>query len=485
MRMGKRRHIRSVALIAMLIAFALGTVCSAEGVDALNIQNVIVDGAGTMELLIYSNNSDLKPNDVQIQLGGNAINADSVTPYKEGTSWIFLVDTAYVATDVGKEPVIKTIQELIKNMGENDNATILTTGDTDKTIDLIQNKDVLNEMIGSARLNKSITNLNATIGAALDFFASGENVRKHAVLVIVSNGDNGNEIGMSVTELKRNVENSTITVYPVAYVSNGASADNLDRYAKIAAVSRGGISIQEQDEWDAESVLSAIVNNEAHFYTVIANPAAVQATGAEVSLYDGEESSTWILSESDQQRLKSFVIKEKEDSLFSWIWIVGGVVLALIVVLCIIIVCFRKAKSKKDDDAPCPDEPSVDVSENDDVPDVPNEEEPHDDTPKQRIQLMFLQVNGGSAQYNVEMTGEEITVGRDPARAGLVIRDDLKISGMHLVLRYDRNMMMVEDFSRNGTKVNGNRIDRPTVLHQHDVLTLGATQLRITWRIKS
>ena len=491
-----KKHFRSLTLIAMLIVLALGAVCSAESgnEDALNIQAVSVTDAGTMDLLIYSSNPDLKPNDVQLQLGGTAFGADSVTPYKEGTSWIFLVDTAYVAANAGKEPIIGTIQELIRNMGENDNAALLTTGDTDKMIDLIQNRDALSDMIGSARLDKGTTNLNATIAAALDFLSSGENVRRHAVLVILSNGENGDEIGMSMTELMRKVENATVTVYPVAYVRKGASTSNLDRYSSLATASRGGISIQqEQDDWNATSILSVIANNEAHFYTLATNPAAAQAVGATVIVNDGVENSMWTLSESEQQLLASYFVPPtatagdgeqipSEAFPLMLILIVGGAALALIVALIIVIVRTRKKRSREDEDTSCPDEPPVVPHHVDEI--LLAEEDPYGGRSAQCIQLMLSQVNGGSARYNVEMTGEELAVGRDPSRAGLVIRDDLKISGMHLVLRYDHNMMMVEDFSRNGTKVNGNRIDRPTVLHQQDVLTLGATQLRISWRIK-
>ena len=76
--------------------------------------------------------------------------------------------------------------------------------------------------------------------------------------------------------------------------------------------------------------------------------------------------------------------------------------------------------------------------------------------------------------------GGELMVGHDPARAKLLLIDP-KISGAHLRLRYTDGVLIAEDISRNGTNVNGVRIQHPAVLNRRDVLTMGSTQFQITW----
>ncbi len=83
------------------------------------------------------------------------------------------------------------------------------------------------------------------------------------------------------------------------------------------------------------------------------------------------------------------------------------------------------------------------------------------------------------------MKNNMLTIGRNGAKAMLSVPNDGKLSGLHATLAKQGNAMLITDNgSTNGTKVNGNKIETgvPTALNQNDAVTLGSTTYTISWR---
>ena len=81
----------------------------------------------------------------------------------------------------------------------------------------------------------------------------------------------------------------------------------------------------------------------------------------------------------------------------------------------------------------------------------------------------------GGAEY---MLKTETTIGRSEDCA-VVLADD-QASRRHAVIRRQGDGYVIEDLgSRNGTFVNGSRIDRPTPLRPGDVITIGSSRLSL------
>jgi predicted component of type VI protein secretion system len=75
--------------------------------------------------------------------------------------------------------------------------------------------------------------------------------------------------------------------------------------------------------------------------------------------------------------------------------------------------------------------------------------------------------------------GERATVGRDPAAD--VCIDDEAVSWHHLEIESRAGVLMATDLdSRNGTALNGERLERPRRLRDGDVLTIGNYRLEIS-----
>ena len=95
-----------------------------------------------------------------------------------------------------------------------------------------------------------------------------------------------------------------------------------------------------------------------------------------------------------------------------------------------------------------------------------------------------LSGNNGSVLKG-QMKGGKLTVGRNGAKAMLTVPSDGKLSGLHATFTKQGNQMMITDNgSTNGTKLNGNKIPAaaPTPVHQNDTITLGSTTYTISWQ---
>lgn len=92
----------------------------------------------------------------------------------------------------------------------------------------------------------------------------------------------------------------------------------------------------------------------------------------------------------------------------------------------------------------------------------------------------FEVVEGREEGARFGVGGAEVRIGRDPAAD--VVLTDPRVSRRHARVWIDGGALLVEDLdSTGGTVVNGNAISRPTALARGDVLTLGATRLRVLW----
>lgn len=89
------------------------------------------------------------------------------------------------------------------------------------------------------------------------------------------------------------------------------------------------------------------------------------------------------------------------------------------------------------------------------------------------------------AMLKGQIKNGKLTIGRNGAKAMISVPNDGKLSGLHATFTKQGNSLMITDNgSTNGTKVNGNKIaaNTPTQLQQNDTVTMGSTTYTITWR---
>jgi DNA-binding NarL/FixJ family response regulator len=89
----------------------------------------------------------------------------------------------------------------------------------------------------------------------------------------------------------------------------------------------------------------------------------------------------------------------------------------------------------------------------------------------------LLEVWRSSGVERVALETERVTLGRDPANL-VCLHDDDAISALHAVLeRYSSGWALRDLGSRNGTFVNGSRINGERSLHTGDEVKIGSTRL--------
>ena len=92
--------------------------------------------------------------------------------------------------------------------------------------------------------------------------------------------------------------------------------------------------------------------------------------------------------------------------------------------------------------------------------------------------LACLEVRRPEGVELVELDTDRVTIGRAPSN-DITLASDSKISRFHAVLERLSGVWCLRDLSsRNGTFVNGERVDRDRVVYPGDEIRLGATHLR-------
>lgn len=477
----------------------------------VKIQDVQVNESGELDVLFFSDGgSDTKT--IAASIDGTEIPMDTLQTYDAGTSYIFLVDTASVSTRSGQEPIRATLLGLIAMVGKGDNASILSSGSDMSSIELVENTATLEAMIDSLIMDPTEVRLYDTISASLNYLKSSEDARPHKVLVVLSDGETTSEQGTSAVDAMALASENSTTIYAVAYTNKSFSSEELSTYALLAKFSLGGQPILTSKRAEsADTVLNTITQNEKFFYTMHCMPAEAEVNGRELTVHIDDASGSYLLSdeiraaideaiaanspseettapeeetEPEVEETEAEEADEADDGEGDTDWttyIIIGVCAAVLIVAIIVAVVLKKRKKAAEAEEESSRAASPAFGET--MPLINREAAPaapvKPATP--RVQVTLTPQNGQASYASLE--GGELIVGRDPARAKLLLKDP-KISGTHLRLRYTDGVLIAEDVSRNGTSVNGVRIQRPTVLNQHDTLTMGTTKFQITWLVK-
>ena len=98
--------------------------------------------------------------------------------------------------------------------------------------------------------------------------------------------------------------------------------------------------------------------------------------------------------------------------------------------------------------------------------------------PSEAAAQLRLKVTAGEAAGNELSVADELVIGREAPGEGR-LQDDIEISRMHArIARTPEGGWAIEDLgSRNGTFVNGHRIERRELLAAGDSIEVGATRL--------
>ncbi|MDD3409406.1 MAG: FHA domain-containing protein [Eubacteriales bacterium] len=507
---------RVLALLVVLLCLSACAV--AEDAITLKCQNVYVGEGKTLNAILYTSADEaLKASDFSMRLDAQSVEPQELTGYQRsvlGTTWAFIIDTS---TDdrLAQKKTLAT--NLLANLSDVDNAAIVPMNAGMQNIALKTDVTALEAQISALKETKGQSALYATMSTTLKFLQAYKETKSRVCLVVISDGENVNQEGMTRDELLKEIAASGATVYTYTVEkSKKANSKSYSLFSALARESCGGAEVLvESGAKDLSEAITRVASNEKRFFVLTATPAASgQTLAIGLKVKNFELSTQFTLSSEAQQLLamgpgegeliSGFSEEQPPTSIVTveppptpvptwspyppspenWYLYAGAGALLLVIIIIIIVAAVHKShKAKVFVEDPVPSEH-----------DSPNSGETEvDDTDKRgpthlRVMLEPVGLNDGK-RYQAEMV-DSLIIGRDATRgARLVLADDHKISGVHCKLTYAEGAMYVADMSRNGTQINGVPLPKGeagqpgvrTVLHQQDVLKLGSTSLRISW----
>lgn len=555
------KHIRFVFLIGILvISLMMAVSAGAEEGLSLSIQDVIMHDDGRMDLIVYTPaKSELSLSGLSLSVDGQNVPVDSLESLGNAgisTTWMILSDRSTVGATKGLKALASGIIDMMK---AGDNAGIVVTGNSHEQMSLSEDQVSLKTLIESDLLKRNYQEryLNATIATAIQYLNQYNEVRDRACLVVVSNGENADETGMTTEELRQIIQNNAVTIYTFTFQDDDPRTTLINQFEALARLSCGGIATSiryNASEATVVESLAGVQENERQFRVVSCNPAISGVLGREMTLSfaDGDYTVTANVQLSAEEEAKYSRIfaaintpvptaeptatptveptatptaeptatptaeptatptaeptveptpmptvepspiptmePESTPIISSKPVVIGGI--AAVIVLLLVVLNVRKKKPAEIGDEGSQGEGVTDSegqgnAGNGNITD--SKTGPSKDTeiqipPKALLQVTLTPCNGSnSVVYQADM-GREMIIGRDPRRAQMLINHpDASISGMHLRLSYENNVMKAKDISRNGTFVNGKRIQNTVVLHSGDQISLANSAFVITW----
>ena len=487
--------------------------------DAAQKGNIIQDveiNEDDMQLLCVDSAGN---GEYEIQLGGQTVESvcENVEEAQTPVTVFCLVDTSGSISEFKTKLLQDTLSKLSEYLGEEDSMVIATVDDQLNIGEELCTAQEREAAIAGITSSHKDTDLYMGIVESLDKLSSDETYNSCRCLVVLSDGIDDQDDGMTEQEVLQAVQSARRPVYTVALVENPNEREGAKVLGSFARNSYGGLHLTTVDEGVDKPIRSDVTGAEfgEKIWTSLMTTAVVTAdlteteidtTKSEVRLcvtykaansayedyvdlhtseftQDGSDEKEQDQKDSKKEDSKEKTSKENDSeedseidiSEYLWIIIVAAALL-LIVVIVIIVIVVKKKKAKKAakleqekmeldvvEDTTAVKEPlireCVDVI-------TPTEPEQPQKTPKQEEPDM-----SGLKKYKVYMTdipygkrswsfmiyeNQQNTFGRDRRAMNILNGEDTHLSGVHFSIMVRNGMYGVRDEnSSNGTFLNG------------------------------
>lgn len=456
-------------ILALILLMGIACAEQLEIITSNNfIQEMAVTSDRTFDLTMYETTGNMDTNNISVSIDGTEL---EVLGSNTGTSWIFMVDTSTVSTKFGSAPVIKTLKDLISGMGMNDNGVVCNPSTMISSRTLASKTDLAsmsNEALMETNANNPAS-FSSAVTAALNYLDTNSAAKYHTALVIISSGNPEGETSASLSALAPQIQKVNTTIYTVAYTNSNPDQNVLQAYLGLGKSSKGGKGIQQKaasKDKAAEEVINAISANEVNFKTIsVQIPSETQLQSANTLTVTIKGLAPTTINYNIPVEISSklpVVVEEPEPGpvIDLKLIIIGGAALIVIVAVVIILLVTRKKKN--------------DIVEVDDAPPPP---------PISREVRVTLTRQEDGEQFSAVTQGGVCVVGRSND-ADIPLPDaKMKISREHMQLSYENGIVMLADLgSRNHTFVNGIMVNRKTVMQQGDIVRMGDSEFKISWR---
>lgn len=425
-----------------------------------------------------------------------------------------LVDTSGSISKFKMKLIRNTLKTISKNMSSGDNMILATVDNTVKESQPLSTAEDREAAIDAITSSNKYTNLYSGIVTGLDRLASATDLNPVRALVVLSDGLDRQDNGMTEQEVSSAIAKTRLPIFTVALIEGYSERSGGKVLGSFARSSCGGMHLTTVSEgssgkvnWDASGeafgqaiwqavsggqYLTAELDSDSLDTTKAELQLTVSYTTANSSYTDSVTVSTSSVAEPAEETIEETTVEttepEVQESSLSYIWVIAAVVVLAILAAVVLVVRNKKKKAVIIPDPPhtepVDDEPPatkpVDVE-----PPVTEPAEPADpELLKQHCTVELVDIPHGEhpCGFSVPMD-EQVSFGRNSKSRFIIDREDSKLSGCHFSLVINKNLICVRDeHSTNGTFLNGIRIADSswTKLESGDKLRAGSREYRLT-----
>lgn len=508
---------KKLLCLVLSLVFALTLTATALADNSLDLLSVRVFDAGYLSVIAGTDNiTDTDLNFSAKTENGDLEISDTIVLRNEGTSWFVVLEYGYYGDS---EPLIRTqtrvMQRISEMIGDKDEGALVETQVSPSiTVEKAsQFRDSLTKK--HQKKKEGAKQLGSTVRTVMEYIGNNqEKLKPNVALIIVTACPEGQVTDTMIQEIgdvlnnynsvsthilvtaggnvhtkdrplgQKLIDKAKLTVGGTGYMTNELTADEGERGVK---------RISDAERRKVLMVLDAKSTSVlGHTLTVTQKTAAGKEMKVDLKLPDAlfdlwkEGVQTRTPAKADQPTAKPAPISFSPVGTSSTGWInaeynppvepegmstelligiiVGVVVLALLAAL--LMIRLRKNSNKGKQSA-------------------------------SKIYGGSASSSGSSSGTTVTLAGSngatlkgqlkngKLTIGRNGAKAMISVPNDGKLSGLHATFTKQGNSLMITDNgSTNGTKVNGNKIaaNVPTMLQPNDTVTMGSTTYTISWR---
>lgn len=521
----------SVLFMSILFLFSFSILSFAAQRQNL-IQSVWIDGE-TLSMIC----AGVEENDGEYtaSLGGQTLPLSTSHIGEEGlpVTVFCLVDTSGSINDYKMNLLQDTLFEISASMGEGDSMVIATIDNQLNIGEVMLTVEERSSAIESISSSHKDTNLYAGIVKSLERLTSDESYNPYKCLVILSDGNDCQDNGMTEQEVLTAIERSHLPVYTVALMVKSSELEGGKIIGSFSRSSFGGLHLTTAAEGGEKPLRTDVTGAEfgSAIWNSLQNMVVLKAdlTDMEIDHSESEILLSVNLSSGSIVYTDSIGIDSGElpyhsdesdnpdstddpdptdspeptdnpnpadspepteipDDTTSFVvqywWII---LIAAVVAVCILIVIFiilRKRSGRHVEDMPptnavdqtIPEPAGLSVSPEP----VVKEEDYH---PEKTFSVKMTDIPHGTHRLLFVIPAyQAVTFGRDGRSQNVIDADDRKLSGVHFALiAQDGHYCIRDENSTNGTMVNGVSIAKMSwfKLQSGDKVRVGSYEYRI------
>ena len=494
---------------------------AAEAEEAFRIEAYQTE-RGTLK--IYLNHTGVMDWECyEVQIGNEMLEVQDVSTVKamdEGMTYVCIVDNSGSLDDTRAEQIRTFLTELNQNKEDTDSICFILAGSEIKQSAYQTDMDAIQTEIDAIQPEDAWTNLYKGIDVAVQSLTSSKEAHNKKCIVILSDGAEESENGITIEEVYDHIEESHVPVYTVALISDKTELERAKLLGSFARRSGGGKHFTPFVDGTTMEQVSAAIRSDMEQGTVLTvSVDALQEQGQSQTLEVTCQTKTaiyrdmvtdvdraWIShtqeatgmdAESPEEIVTATATEagtqNTEHSPVSPL-LIGGLAGIVVLVIVLVILLLRRRHAAEECEAEMDTKNNTQESPPVEQKNVQEEGKsktaavPDNQKQEKRVSEAFhIQMvrmgneKDGELEFDMQ---DSVTIGRG-GRSQIKLTKDALLSGEHCRFTRNGSNLYLEDLqSTNGTYVNGVPIRQTMKLEQDDVILIGSYEYRIRYKKK-